>query len=112
MKDFGIQLTDNTENGELMDMKIVPVTDPSGLIVSGLALGNTLQQNKALILIAQPNDFKFDPTLGVGLEDSLLSDDLLEYRHRVREHFAKDGLKIKVLDLYTKERIDIQASYE
>ncbi len=112
MKGFGIQLNDDTETGDVMDMKVIPARNESGLITSGFVLGNTLQQNKALILIGHPNDFKFEPTLGVGIEDILLTDNLLEYRHRVREHFAKDGLKIKQLDLYSTERINIQAIYE
>lgn len=112
MKGFGIQLNDNTDQGQVMDLKVDPVRDEFGLIKSGLVLGQTLQQNKAMILIAQPNDFKFMPMLGVGIEDIVLTDDLLEYRHRVREQFALDGLKINKLDLYNTNQIQILAEYE
>lgn len=112
MKDKGIQFVDNNDEGEVLDLKIQPVKDATGLISQGVVLGNTLEQNKALILIAQPNDFKEYPTLGVGIEDVLLDSDLLEFRHKIRDNFAKDGLKITELDLYSTDRINIEASYE
>ncbi len=111
MKDRAIQLNDNADTGELPDLKINPVRDEQGKIVSGVVIGNTLEQNKALILLAQPGDFKFNPTLAVGIEDLLLDDDLLAYRHKIRENFAKDGLKIKELDLYNINNINIDATY-
>lgn len=112
MKGIGIQLIDNADTGDLMDLKVLPMRNELGLISEGLVVGNILQQNKALILLGQPNDFKHDPTLGVGIEDVLLTDDLLEYRHRIREHFAKDDLKISRLDLYSLNNVKIEAYYE
>jgi len=111
-KDKGIQVIDNSDEGVVMDLKIKPVRDADGRIVSGVVIGNTLEQNKAFILLAQPNDFKANPTLAVGIEDILLSSDLLEYRHRIREKFAMDGLKITKLDLYSLDKIKIEAHYE
>lgn len=112
MKDVGIQLIDNVSEGIIMDLKIKPVRDTSGKIVSGFVIGNILEQNKALIFIGSQGDFKFRPDLGVGFGDVLLGDDLLEYRHKVTEHFTKDGLKITQLDLYTLDNIKIVANYE
>lgn len=111
-KDTGIQLIDNSDEGRIMDLKINPVRDASGKIVRGLVIGNTLQQNKAMILIAQQGDFKFRPDLGVGIEDLVQSEDYLEYRHRIREHFEKDGLNVTRLDLYPNKKIVIEAQYE
>ncbi len=113
MKDKAIQIIDTTDVGEVMDLKIDPIRGDDGKIISGLVVGNTLEQNKALILLAQPCDFKFKPTLGVGIEDFLLEDaDLLECRHRIRENFRQDGLKIKDLDLYDINSVKIDAGYE
>ena len=111
MKGVGIQIIDNTDAGDLMDLKIRPERDEKGLIVSGLVIGKTLEQNKALILLAHPGDFKFEPTLGVGIADVLLGDDLLEFRHEIREQFSKDGLVITDLDLYNLDSINIEAHY-
>lgn len=111
-KNIGIQVIDNTDEGTVLDLKINPVRNADNKIVRGLVIGHTLEQNKAFILIGQPNDFKSHPTLGVGFEDNLLGEDLLEYRHKIREHFAKDGLKVTQLDLYNLEGVKIEAHYE
>ena len=111
-KDIGIQVIGDANEGDVMDLKIKVQRDSLGLISQGIVIGNTLEQNKAFILIAHPSDFKMNPTLGVGIEDILLGSNLLEYRHKVREHFTMDGLKITSLDLYSIDRIKIEAEYE
>lgn len=108
MKDFAIQLNDS---GDIGDVKIEVVRDQNNMITQGIVIGNTLQQNKAMILIGYPGCFKQYPTLGVGLADALLGDDLLAYRHLIRREFAKDGLKITQLDLYENKEIVIEANY-
>ena len=86
------------------------VTD-SGTICSGLVVGPTTEQNKAILLIIQPGELKERPTIGVGFNDILLGDDLLEYRHKIRKNFAADGLKITELNLYKLDDISIKATY-
>jgi len=110
-KGTAIQLNDTNDTGEIMDLNIAPVRDASGKIISGLVVGNTLEQNKALILINQPGELKFKADLGVGLEDLLLSDDLLEYRHKIRREFEKDGLKVTRVDLYEGKPFKVDAVY-
>lgn len=111
MKNLGIQLED--ENKEhLMDLALNVIKDTSGQIVNGLMLGNTLEQNKALILIAHAGEFRLDPTLGVGISDMLLDSDYLEFRHKIRQHFAIDDLEVSKLDLYPNKPIVIEANYK
>lgn len=110
MKDRGIQLTDGTQ--ENIDLKIEVLRDADGLITQGLVVGNTLNQNQAMILIANPGEFKFNPTIGVALDELLLDNDYLRMRHRIREHFAKDGLKVKSIQLSEGQPLLIDASYE
>lgn len=112
MKRTGIQLVDNNDEGTVMDVKIKPIRNASNKIISGLVIGDTLQQNKALILLAHQGEIKFKPDLGVGLEDILLSSDYLEYRHKIREHFAKDGLKTTTVELYENKPFKIIADYD
>ncbi len=112
MKDTGIQFNDTSEAGAILDLKIRPVRNADGKIISGLVIGNTLEQNKALILIAQEGQLKFNPDLGVGLPDNLYSTEYLRYRHKIREHFDKDGLTIENLDLYENRPFKIEANYE
>ncbi len=110
-KHKGIQLNETNENGQILDIKIDVKRDAQGKIIQGMLIGNVLEQNKALILITHQGENKFNPDLGVGIEDLLLSEDYLEFRHRIREHFAKDGLKITRLDLYPNKPIQIDAEY-
>ena len=112
MKAIGLQYNDNNDNGEVLDLKVLVVRDASGKIMAGLVIGNTLEQNKASILIAHQGDFKFNPDLGVGLGDIALSSDYLEYRHKIREHFTKDGLVVETLDLFENKPLKIIANYE
>jgi hypothetical protein len=111
MKGFGIQLIDHTEEGITFDVKITILRDETGKIRSGLTLGDTLEQNQAILLLQREGDLKSEPTLGVAFNDLLLGDDLLLFRHKIRREFSKDGLTITDLNLYNKEKLTIKASY-
>lgn len=109
-KDFGIQYISKNDGVFALDVQVHK--DLSGKITSGLVLGNTLQQNMASILIAEPGDFKNNLSLGVGIRSVLLDEDLLTYRHQIKEQFGKDGLYVKHLDLYNLKKFSIDAEYE
>lgn len=110
MKNRGIQLTDG--NQEAFDLKIEVQRDSKGLITQGLVIGDTMNQNQALILIANPGEFKFNPTIGVAIDELLLDNDYLRFRHRIREHFEKDGLIVNSIQLSEGKPLKIEASYE
>jgi hypothetical protein len=111
MKDRAIQLNDSQDEGVPFDLKVDVKKDLDGKIISGLVIGSTLQQNKALILLINPGELKEYPTLGVGIENLLLSEDFLFIRHSIRQNYAKDELKIKTLDFYSINYINIEANY-
>lgn len=110
MKGIGIQFTDG--NQEAFDLKIEVQRDSNGLITQGLVVGDTMNQNQALILIANPGEFKFNPTIGVAIDELLLGNDFLRFRHRIREHFEKDGLIVNSIQLSEGKPLKIEASYE
>ena len=112
MKDRGIQLNDSVNAVESIDLKIEVLRGTDGKITQGLVIGPTMNQNQALILMASPGEFKFEPTLGVSISDLLLDKDYLRMRHRIREHFAKDGLIVQELELSEGQPLLINASYE
>lgn len=112
MKDKGIQLADSASGLQTIDLKIDVVRDAEGLITQGLVIGDILNQNQALILLASPGEFKFNPTLGVSIQDLLLDDDYLRFRHRIHEHLTKDGMKVKQVELSINKPLKIEASYE
>jgi hypothetical protein len=111
MKGIGIQLNDSVNVLESVDLKVTLVTE-GGLITQGLVVGNTLNQNQALIIMANPGEFPFSPTLGVAIDELLLDNDYLRMRHRIREHLAKDGMKVKKLEFSKNKHLEIEAYYE
>ncbi|QFG53632.1 hypothetical protein [Chryseobacterium sp.] len=98
--------------GDVYDLEIRVQKDAAGKIMSGFVVGPTIEQNMACLLIAEPGDYKFDFGLGVGLRSALLDEDLLKYRHAIKQHFAQDGLNVRHLELYNLETFSINAEYE
>lgn len=111
MKGRGIQLVDDSVE-HLMDFSIEVVRDASGLITQGIRVGDTLEQNKALLLMIHPGELRMSPLVGVGLSDMVLDHDYLVFRHRIREQFAMDGLRVTKLDLNPDRPVVIEARYE
>jgi hypothetical protein len=111
MKDKAIQLNDSATAIENIDLKINVIRE-SGLITQGLVIGSTLNQNQALIIMSNPGEFVFSPTLGAAIDELLLDNDYLRMRHRIREHLAKDGMKVDRLELVENKPLQIVASYE
>ena len=112
MKNIGIQLNDSQDGAENIDLKINVIRGGDGLITSGLAVGNVLRQNQAIIIIANPGEFPFNPTLGVAIDELLLDNDYLRIRHRIREHLAKDGMKVRTLEFSENKPMQLEAYYE
>lgn len=110
-KATGIQYQDSSDSS-VYDLKIEVVKDQFGKIISGLVIGKTLEQNMASLMVAEPGDFKANLSLGVGLRSALLDEDLLKYRHAIKNQFALDGMNIKHLDLYNLQKFSIDAEYE
>lgn len=110
-KDFGIQYK-SSNDGSAIDLDVNVQRDSTGKILSGLILGPTLAQNMTCILIAEPGDFKDNLSVGVGIRSALLDEDMLDYRHKIKEQFPLDGLNVKHLDLYNLKTFSIDAEYE
>jgi hypothetical protein len=86
--------------------------DGSPLIQNGdFVIGESINQQQAVLLIAHQGEFKMTPEIGVGISDLLLGEDLLEYRHKIRNHYTMDGLSINRLDLYEIGKLKIDAEY-
>ncbi|MBS1535306.1 MAG: hypothetical protein JST78_09530 [Bacteroidetes bacterium] len=112
MKSFGLLLYDNTDSGELLDLKIKAVRGTDGLITSGFVVGNVVRQNQALIIMASPGEFHFNPTIGVAIKDIILDDDYLRFQVRIREHLSKDGFKVKSVEFNAENGLMLDANYE
>lgn len=99
----GIQMTD-------FDLDVKVGRDPSGKIVTGLAVGDILAQNQALILQLHKGELHEDPSVGVGISDMLLDSDLANWKREIREQMELDGQKVENITL-TPDMLAIEAKY-
>ena len=93
-----------------MDLDIKVVKDSSGKIESGLVLADTLSQNQALILQLHKRELKDDVSVGVGIADMLLDDDVLGWRSEIREQMEMDGQTVNSVEI-TSDGIVIDSKY-
>ncbi len=99
----GIQLA---EYAPLIDVK----RDSLGLIQRGLTIGDTLNQNQAIILAMHQGELKEYPMMGVGISDMLLDNDPLYWRTRIKEQLEMDGEKVDCVKV-SRTSIQIEAKY-
>lgn len=99
----GIQLKD-------YDLTVDVRRDASGLIVSGLIIGDILHQNQALILVLHKGDLKSDVSVGVGIDRMLLDNERLTWTREIREQLEMDGQKVEDVRI-TDRQIIIKAAY-
>lgn len=86
------------------DLQIKPKLDESGLIVSGLSIGDITDQAAALVLQMSPGELKEDPVLGCGLTKFIRGKySASQIEQRIKTHFSRVGLNF---DEY-KERLSI-----
>lgn len=101
----GIRIT----NGFEPELNIVKNSD--GKIETGLVVGNTLEQNQALILLCHKGENKEFLQLGAGIEDMLNDNDFGLWKRRIIYMLSLDGMKVKELEINDKE-IRLEADYE
>ncbi|MBQ6176664.1 MAG: hypothetical protein IJK29_05640 [Bacteroidales bacterium] len=99
----GIQLID-------YDIAVDVQRDASGLVTSGLVLGDILHQNQALIVVLHKGDLKSDVSVGVGIDRMLLDNERLSWTREIREQLEMDGQKVEDVRI-TDKQIIIKAAY-
>lgn len=99
----GIQLID-------CDIDIRVVKDSSGKISSGWVLGDVLPQNQALILQLKKGELKDDVSVGVGISDMLLDDDVQAWKREIREQLEMDGQQVNSITI-AQGRLVIDSNY-
>lgn len=99
----GIQLTD-------YDLDIKVQRDRSGRIISGMQVGDILHQNQALILSIRKGELKENPSVGVGVADYLLSEDLNALQNEIRQQLEMDGQTVTSVTV-AEDTIVIDSKY-
>lgn len=97
----GILLNEN------LSLAINVVKDNSGLITSGLVIGECIDQEALIILKSRPGDSKEDPILGPGLSKFVRSKyNASEVEMVIRQHFTRAGIDYESY----KERIQLSVN--
>lgn len=114
MKGYATQMINDPQLPKVLRPAFSIRYDSAGKIIRGLLIGATQAQNEALILAANPGEFKNSPRMGVGMENALLGDvdDMLSYRHETRRCYRLEGLEIEELNMFNIKNINIKAKYK
>ncbi len=94
---------------EDFDLQVNAARGADGKLL-GFELAETIHQNKALILAHQPGQFKDEPTLGVGLDNSLLDHNLPSWKRIIRLALEQDGQSVRDI-AFTPTGLKIDAKY-
>ena len=99
----GIQMTD-------FDLSVNVEYDSAERIVSGLVVGDILNQNQALILALHKGELKSDVSVGVGIDRMINDSDWLSWQREIRDQLEMDGQTVESV-LIDSKSIKIKASY-
>ncbi len=88
-KSIGILLDDNG------DLLVQVIRDNSGLITSGLVVGDVTKQNQRSILLAEKGEIKRAPLLGVGIASYIDDENPSELLREIRINLRDDGQTIR-----------------
>ncbi len=83
----GILLTSDFE------LAINPVRDENGMIISGITVGRSIDQDAVMVLKLRPGDLKEDPILGPGLTKFIRGKyNQSEIDQTLKFHFSRAGI--------------------
>lgn len=74
-------------------------------------IGESTNQQQKIMLLADKNEFKENPTVGVGIETYLDDESPADMHREIRLQFSKDGMKVKSIKTI-EGKINIDAPYE
>ena len=95
-------------------MKDFLVDETTGALIwenGDLKFGDSTRQNQKALLVANKNEYKQSPTVGVGIFTALHDEGPNDLFRAIRMEMVKDGMKIN--DLSIKDGIiNLEASYD
>jgi len=73
--------------------------------------GDATYQHQAVLVKVLPGSFKQAPTTGVGVDNFLLDESPGLLLREIRSQFAKDGMRVRRVDISTDGKLTINANY-
>lgn len=111
MRGVAIQLNDGDGSNAALDLKFNVQRDASGKIISGLSIGDTVNQNQFLLLNMNHGELKEYPTVGVGVRDYILSEEFASLPSAVQESFTADRFKVDEVRIDKQQNLILKAHY-
>jgi len=104
-KTTGILLDENYE------LVVKPVRDSSGLITSGLVIGNVTFQNQKTLINANKGEIKENPLVGVGANNYAESNDSEGFAREISNQLTQDGQVITSIKI-NLPNVRVEAKYK
>lgn len=80
-------------------------------IVGGdIAYGESTLQHQRDLLLARVGDYRYAPTIGVGIKDYRNDDDSEDMLRAIAQQFSKDGMNVKRV-AFANNKVNVNASY-
>jgi hypothetical protein len=103
MKNIGILI--DPQSGQLF-------ASPTDDVNFSLAIGDVTWQNAAFIFTAHPGDYKELPTVGIGIDDLPLDNNLDLWRREIRRQLESEGFSLDTFDISPDKSLNLQLHYK
>lgn len=94
-------------------MNDLRVNDDFEMLVSAgdFVIDTSNQQHIGTMLKTRIGELKQFPASGVGIEDMLLGDEVIEFKHKIRKQLTDDGATVTKIDFTSKNKLTLNADY-
>lgn len=96
----------------MRDFLVDEITGDITFVNGDLAFGDSTKQNQKAILLANKNDYKESPMLGVELEMALDDEDTNDLFRTIRMEMVMDGMTVNDLKIMENGTIGLDAIYK
>jgi hypothetical protein len=74
-------------------------------------MGDSTFQNQKLLFETTKGEWKQNPAVGIGAEDYVADDELVEFENEIRRQFVADGMDIAILQVLEDGSVNVKANY-
>jgi len=75
-----------------------------------IAYGESTLQHQRDILQAHPGDYRYAPTVGVGVQDFVKDDDPENMLRAIAQQFTADGMTVNSI-VFSNNKVNVNANY-
>lgn len=94
----------------MTDITLDTKTGDLVFINGDIAYGESTLQHQRDLLQAHPGDYRYAPTVGVGVQDFAKDDDPENMLRAIAQQFVQDGMTINKI-VFANNKVSVDASY-